>query len=65
MTCRGCGRDVTLLGRYCGHCGSAINRAVNDALDDIDVLDGHVYDLFTHREDGYLHIRIDVQETSP
>lgn len=60
MTCPGCEREeVTLIGGYCGHCSSTIAGAVDDALDELDVLDGTVVDVSAWK-DGYLHIRVDV-----
>lgn len=60
MTCEGCGRDVELLGSYCGHCTTEVARAVNEAVDGIDVDVGRVHDVFGHT-DGYLHVRLERQ----
>lgn len=53
MTCPGCERDVTLLGGFCGHCGSKISRAVNEAIEGLDVLDGSVVDVFEVSNPGF------------
>lgn len=60
-SCPSCAREVTLIGGYCGHCTSMIASAVDDALESEDVVDAGVVDVSEH-EDGYLHVRLDVDE---
>lgn len=45
-------------GHFCGHCGSAISRAVGEALEGVDVdgVTGDVQDV-TVGKDGLLYIR--------
>ncbi|UTF56012.1 hypothetical protein [Natronosalvus rutilus] len=62
MTCRGCGHAVTLIdGHFCGHCSGQISRAVSEALEETDAVDGDVHDV-TMAKDGLLYIRVDVTD---
>lgn len=61
--CMGCDRTgVALLGSFCGHCDTSISRAVNDSIESLDIVDGRVHDVFVHRDDGRLTVRIDLEE---
>lgn len=67
MTCPGCSRErVTLIGGFCGHCSNDLSRAINDALDGVDldvVLE--VYDVSKHK-DGFVHAMLyDAEEGIP
>ena len=59
MTCPGCSQEgVALIGGFCGFCSTTISRAVNDALDDIELdIDLAVYDVCTHK-DGFIHVML-------
>lgn len=62
MTCEGCDRQVTLMdGHYCGHCGNAIAAAVAEALEDVDVVDGEVNDVYV-ATDEKLHVTINREQ---